>query len=64
MGPVTFSPRGLSPDLHARPAIFSYEEGRLLSVLSLAVLDGRVGGIHVLSDPDALAGLGALRFAN
>jgi len=51
-------------DLHGRPAIFSYEDGRLLSVLSLGVVDGRVRGIHVLADPDTLAELGGLRFAN
>jgi len=51
-------------DLNGRPAIFSYEDGQLLSVLSLAVVDGRVSGIHVLSDADTLAALGGLRFAN
>jgi RNA polymerase sigma-70 factor (ECF subfamily) len=49
-------------DLHGRPAIFSYEDGRLRSVLSLAVADRRVRAIHVFTDLRMLAGLGGQRF--
>ena len=44
--------------------LFSYHDGRLLSVLRLGVVEGRVQGIHVHADPDRLAGLGGVRFAN
>ena len=42
--------------------LFSYHDGRLLSVLRLGVVEGRVQGIHVHADPDRLAGLGGVRF--
>jgi RNA polymerase sigma-70 factor (ECF subfamily) len=51
-------------EVHGRPAILAYEDGSLRSVLALAVGDGRVRTIHVLSDPAVIAGLGVLRFAN
>jgi len=44
--------------------LLSYHDGRLLSVLRLGVVEGRVQGIHVHADPDRLAGLGGVRFAN
>jgi len=54
----------LAVQQRAPPAIFSYHDGRRLSVLSLGVVEGRVQGIHVHADPDRLAGLGGVRFAN
>jgi len=51
-------------DVNGRPAILTYRDGQVLSVVSLHVAAHRVRTIYVVTDPDKLASLGALRFAH
>jgi RNA polymerase sigma-70 factor (ECF subfamily) len=48
-------------EVNGGPAVLAYEAGRVLSVLSLDVVAGRVRGIYVLADPVKLESLGPLR---
>jgi RNA polymerase sigma-70 factor (ECF subfamily) len=51
-------------DVNGRPAIVTYRDGRVFSVVSLDIAEHRVRTIYVVSDPEKLASLGALRFAH
>ncbi|MFF0226057.1 sigma-70 family RNA polymerase sigma factor [Streptomyces sp. NPDC004629] len=44
--------------VNGTPGVVSFAEGRLLSVMSFTIRDGRITGLDVLTDPDRLTTLG------